>query len=66
MASTRDETIREVTETYLQTINPKHPPSPDVIQGAILDDIAVKFNGNCILPIDIPAEEIYNRKRIVQ
>ena len=43
MASTRDETIREVTETYLQTINPKHPPSPDVIQGAILDDIAVKF-----------------------
>lgn len=39
MARTKDETIREVTQAYLATIDPKHPPSPADIQGDILDQL---------------------------
>ena len=43
MARTKDETLREVTRKYLAGINPKNPPSPDTIQGEILDETRVQF-----------------------
>ena len=37
MANTRDETIRQTTQAYLQTIDPDNLPSPDEITGEILN-----------------------------
>ena len=51
MARTKDETLREVTRKYLAGINPKNPPSPDTIQGEILDETRVQFElTNAIRP----------------
>ena len=44
MARTKDETIREVTQNYLGTINPKNPPTPANIQGDILDELKAAFD----------------------
>ena len=37
MANTRDETIRQTTQAYLQTIDPDNLPDSDEITGEILD-----------------------------
>lgn len=44
MARTKDETIREVTQAYLSSINLKNPPNPADIQGDILDALKIEFN----------------------
>ena len=43
MARTKNETIRSVTEEYLDSIDVKHPPSPADIQGDLLDKIKNAF-----------------------
>ena len=44
MARTMDETIREVTETYLDQVNIQNPPSPSDIQADILDQLRNEFD----------------------
>lgn len=43
MARTKDETLREITATYLATIDPKNPPDPAAIQADILDAVRLQF-----------------------
>lgn len=44
MARTMDETIREVTESYLDQVNIQNPPSPSDIQADILDQLRNEFD----------------------
>lgn len=44
MARTIDETIREVTLDYLNTINPNNSPTPTTIQADILDKLRAAFD----------------------
>lgn len=39
MAKTKEETIRNVTNDYLDTIDPDNPPTPAVIQGELLEQV---------------------------
>lgn len=43
MARTKDETLREITETYLRTLNQAKPPGPATIQADILDATQLQF-----------------------
>lgn len=43
MARTKDETLREITETYLQGLNQAKPPGPETIQADILDATQLNF-----------------------
>lgn len=43
MARTKDETIKEITYEYLEKIDPANPPSPENIQGDILDEVRNAF-----------------------
>lgn len=40
MAHTRDDTIRDMTKNYLDTIDPANPPSPATINEGIIDTVA--------------------------
>lgn len=44
MARTKDETVKQVTDTYLASVNKQNPPSPDNISGDILDEIKIRFD----------------------
>lgn len=43
MARTKDETIKEITYEYLEKIDSANPPSPENIQGDILDEVRNAF-----------------------
>lgn len=44
MARTKDETIREVTEKYLESLDIDNPPAPADIKADILDEIRIAFD----------------------
>ena len=44
MARTKDKTIYEVTQDYLSRIDPQNPPSPDDIEGDILEELKQAFD----------------------
>ena len=43
MARTQNETIREITETYLEKIDRKNPPKPAVIEAELLEEMEIAF-----------------------
>ena len=43
MARTKDETLRDITLSYLDSIDRSNPPTPDVIQSEILDQTTLQF-----------------------
>ena len=43
MARTKNDTVRQITEDYLQNINTSNPPSPHDIEGDLLDTIMQYF-----------------------
>lgn len=43
MAKTKNETIRQITETYLEKIDRKNPPKPSVIEAELLEEMEVTF-----------------------
>lgn len=45
MARTKNLTIKEVTDDYLNGINVNNPPKPDVIQADIIEDTFPFFLG---------------------
>lgn len=44
MANTKSDTIREVTQSYLKSIDLNNPPSPSSIEEEILKNLYTKFN----------------------
>lgn len=44
MARTKSETIRQVTEEYLATLDVNNPPSPADVEGDILDNLKSAFD----------------------
>ena len=44
MARTKLETIRQVTEEYLATLDVNNPPSPADVEGDILDNLKSAFD----------------------
>lgn len=50
MARTREETLKNVTDTYLNSITPGSKPAPETVQGDILDECNLKiqmYNAAC-------------------
>ena len=43
MAMTQNETLREITETYLEKIDRKNPPTPSVIEAELLEEMEIAF-----------------------